>query len=326
MDDRLIDAPCGFISMDPSGCIIEVNNRYLYWLGYRREEVIGKHIETVLTKVNRMFIHTYFFPTIQLHGSVEEVYINLTNSAGDSIPVLLNARQYIQDSVPVIDCVFIQMRQRMDYEMELRSLQKTTEKAYKDREEAFAQLEKVYLEIARKQGEILQMNNELLKLSNTDKLTNISNRRFFQEELERHIEHYSKEGTVFSLLMVDIDHFKKVNDTYGHLVGDSVLIQLAGLLTQEIGPEDRIARLGGEEFVIILPETDAKEALELAVKLNKVVENADWENIDRLTVSIGASTFTKNDTEVTILNCADQALYIAKANGRNCAIHFQDVG
>lgn len=325
MEERLKEAPCGLISIDHNGCITEVNNRYLSWMGYREEEVIGKHIETFLTKVNRMFVHTYFVPTIQLHGTVEEFYINLTNSAGESVPFLLNARRYMQDDVPIIDCMFIQMKQRIDYEMELRSLQKTTEKAYKDREEAFAQLEKIYLEIERKQDEILKMNDELLKLSNTDKLTAIPNRRFFQEELERHMERYSRKGTVFSLLMVDIDHFKKVNDTYGHLVGDSVLIQLAEVLTEEVRSEDRVARLGGEEFVVILPQTDAEEAIEQARRLNKVVGNTKWETIDRLTVSIGVSTFSESDTESTILNSADQALYQAKASGRNCSIHFQEV-
>ncbi len=326
MEERLKEAPCGFISIDESGCILEVNNRFLTWMGYEEDEVVGKHMETFLTQVNRMFIHTYFFPTIQLHNSVEEFYINLTTAAGESIPVLLNARRYMQEGLAVIDCMFIQMKQRIDYELELRSLQKSTEKAYQNRKEAFVELEKVYAEIARKQSEILVMNNELLKLSNTDKLTNISNRRFFQEELERHIDRYTKEGSVFSVLMVDIDHFKKVNDTYGHLAGDSVLVQLAGLLTQEMGPDDRVARLGGEEFVIILPETNAEEALKLAVKLNKAVENANWEIIDRLTVSIGASTFSESDTEVTIVNCADLALYRAKENGRNCSIHYQEIG
>lgn len=325
MEERLKEAPCGFISIDSSGCIMEVNHRYLTWMGYRKEEVIGKHFETFLTKVNQMFIHTYFFPTIQLQGSVEEVYINLTNSAGESVPVLMNARQYMKNAVPVIDCMFIKMKQRIDYEMELRSLQKTTEKAYKDREDAFAKLEKVHAEIERKQVEILTMNGELLKLSNTDKLTAIPNRRHFQEELARHVERYYDDEIVFSVLMVDVDHFKKVNDTYGHLIGDSVLIQLASVLTQKVRAADFVARLGGEEFVIILPETDAAKALELAVQLKNKVEMTRWESINRLTVSIGVSTFSAGESEVTVLHCADQALYRAKENGRNCAIHFQEM-
>jgi len=320
-----MEAPCGLISIDSSGCIMEVNNRYLTWMGYSKEEVIGKHFETFLTKINQMFIHTYFFPTIQLQGSVEEVYINLMNSAGESVPVLMNARQYMKNDASVIDCMFIKMKQRINYEMELRSLQKTTEKAYKDREEAFAQLEKVHAEIKRKQVEVLNVNDELLKLSNTDKLTAIANRRHFQEELARHVERYHNEGIVFSVLIVDVDHFKKVNDTYGHLIGDSVLIQLASVLTQEVRPTDFVARLGGEEFVIILPETDAEKALELAVQLKNTVEVIKWQTIDRLTVSVGVSTFSAADTEVTLIHCADQALYRAKANGRNCAIHCKEI-
>ncbi|MDW0110486.1 sensor domain-containing diguanylate cyclase [Sporosarcina aquimarina] len=318
MDERLSEAPCGFISMDPSGSILEVNNRCLNWLGYMEKDLIGKHVEALLTNVNRMLIHTYFFPTIQLHGAVEEFYINLKNSDGDSIPVLLNASRSMRKEKEVIDCMFIQMKQRINYEMELRSLQKTTE-------EAFTQLEKIYMEIAKKQAEILDMNDELLKLSNTDKLTGIPNRRFFQEEMEYHMNRFTKEGIVSSLLMVDIDHFKRVNDTYGHLAGDRVLVQLAGLLRQEICKEDCVARLGGEEFVIILPNTEAEEAMKLAVKLNNAIAAANWEIIDHLTVSIGAATFTGNDNETTIVNHADQALYQAKEIGRNCAIHFDDL-
>ena len=325
MEERLQEAPCGFLSMDPGGCILEVNNRCLKWLGYEKEDVIGKHIDAFLTRVNRMFFYTYFFPTIQLKHSLEEMYINLTNEAGESIPVLMNASHYLRDGNFVIDCIFIQMKQRIDYEMELRTLQKTTEKAYQEREVAFAQLKKIYHEIEVKQREILEMNNELLLLSNTDKLTSISNRRFFQEELVRYIERYYQDGVVFSLLMIDIDHFKSVNDTHGHLSGDRVLVQLARVLTYEVAPEDLVARLGGEEFVIILPNTDRNEALKLAKKLNHAVEQANWEVIDRLTVSIGVSTFSGDDTELTILENADQALYAAKSAGRNCSIHYLDM-
>ena len=272
-----------------------------------------------------MFIHTYFFPNIQLKGSIEEVYINLTNSSGESVPILMNARQYIENGETITDCMFIQMKQGVDYEMELRSLHTTTEKAYKDREEAFIQLEKVYTEIEQKQDEILKMNEELLILSKTDKLTAIPNRRFYQEELAKHIEKYYNKNIIFSILMIDIDRFKKVNDNYGHIVGDNILIQLASVLTDQIRLNDFLARLGGEEFVIILPETAADKAIEVANKLNKNIENTKWVTIDRLTVSIGIATFSKGANEVSILHDADQALYRAKENGRNCSIHFNDI-
>ncbi len=325
MEKMLDDAPCGFFSINHHDRISKVNNRFLGWLGYERQEVLGKHIDTFLTNVNKMFIHTYFFPNIQLKGSIEEVYINLTNSSGESVPILMNARQYIENGETITDCMFIQMKQRIDYEMELRSLHKTTEKAYKDREEAFIQLEKVYTEIEQKQDEILKMNEELLILSKTDKLTAIPNRRFYQEELAKHIEKYYNKNIIFSILMIDIDRFKKVNDNYGHIVGDNILIQLASVLTDQIRLNDFLARLGGEEFVIILPETAADKAIEVANKLNKNIENTKWVTIDRLTVSIGIATFSKGANEVSILHDADQALYRAKENGRNCSIHFNDI-
>src|SRR5690606_32021742 len=108
MDDRLMKAPCGFISLDQNGYIIEANDRFLRWSEYKKEDVIGKHVETFLTKVNQMIFHSYFYPTIRLHGHVEEFFIHFRNKAGESVPFVMNASRLIQNDYEIIDCILVQ--------------------------------------------------------------------------------------------------------------------------------------------------------------------------------------------------------------------------
>ncbi|MFJ7729696.1 sensor domain-containing diguanylate cyclase [Neobacillus sp. NPDC097160] len=325
MDERLREAPCGFISIDRNGYMMEINKTFLEWMGCKQEDLVGKHFESLLTTGNKLIFHSYFYPNINLHGYVEELFINLRNQNGESVPYLMNARRLEQGSIEMIDCILVQMKKRIDYELELRTTKKQMEEAYIKKDLAFAKLEQIYLEIEKKQIELMEINSGLVEISNTDKLTGIPNRRFFQEKLEEQIEWYRKEQKTFSLLIIDIDHFKKVNDTYGHQIGDIVLVKLAIILKNQARPEDIPARFGGEEFTIILPNTDVEEAIAIAQNLNQKVEIAEWKETGSLTISIGAATFTKKDTEESIMKNADQALYASKEMGRNRATHFREL-
>ena len=325
MNERLRKAPCGFLSLTENGFIAEVNQTFLDWMGYTEEDLLGNHVECLLPRSTRLILHSYFFPNINLHGYIEELFINCRDFSGKSIPLLMNARRNEWNGNQVIDCIVVQTKRRMDYELELRSAKRKMEMAYAEKEQALAKLEEIYLEIEEKQAELLAINSELIELSNTDKLTGIKNRRFFQEKLEEQISLYHEEEIPFSLLIIDIDYFKKVNDTYGHQVGDVVLVKLAGLLENGIRSGDVVARFGGEEFTILLPGTDADRSKEIAEQLNGTVAKAAWEETGSLTVSIGAATFGEKDTETTILVNADRALYASKRNGRNRASHFNEL-
>ncbi|MGM9950227.1 MAG: sensor domain-containing diguanylate cyclase [Lysinibacillus sp.] len=325
MNERLRKAPCGFLSLTENGILTEVNQTFLDWLGYGEEDLLGHHVEDLLPRSTRLILHAYFFPNINLHGHIEELFLSFRDSSGKSIPLLLNARRNEWNGSQVIDCIVVQMKKRMDYELELRSAKRKMEEAYAEKEQALARLQQIYREIEEKQAELLAINSGLIELSNTDKLTGIRNRRFFQEKLEEQISLHHQEGIPFSLLIIDIDHFKKVNDTYGHQVGDVVLVKLAGLLESGIRSGDVVARFGGEEFTVLLPGTGADMAKEIAEQLNRTVAQAAWEETGSLTVSIGAATFSGKDTEASILVNADRALYASKRNGRNRTSHFDEL-
>lgn len=215
------------------------------------------------------------------------------------------------------------MKKRIDYEREVRQTKLLLEQAYAKKEVAYEQLQHIYEKIELKQAQLVEMNKQLVEISNTDNLTGIANRRYFQGQLTRHVESFRNQGQAFSLLIIDIDYFKHVNDTYGHPVGDLVLAQLGLILKTLAREQDTVARFGGEEFVLLLGETDEMDAIEIAQQLNKMVEETIWPTIGRLTVSIGCTTFKADDTEGSVFEHADEALYESKRNGRNRTTQYE---
>ena len=165
-------------------------------------------------------------------------------------------------------------------------------------------------------------HEEIYRLTTVDGLTQIFNKRYFMETLEREISRAQRYQRALSLIMFDLDHFKSVNDTYGHLAGDYVLKHLAGVISNRIRREDVLARYGGEEFAIILPEIDAQNALVFAEKIRRLVERTQFtfENTPLpITISVGVSTATADVAGPDeLIRLADEKLYEAKADGRNC--------
>lgn len=156
-----------------------------------------------------------------------------------------------------------------------------------------------------------------------DPLTGILNRRGFEKAASRILDESAFSGKETCLLMLDIDHFKKINDTYGHLVGDKVIRAVAEMLKSNIKGQDSVARLGGEEFVVLLPETPAAGAFAVAEHIRKSIGNGkirridSQESIGAVTVSIGVASLAENGDINQLLNQADKALYASKAQGRN---------
>ena len=151
------------------------------------------------------------------------------------------------------------------------------------------------------------------KISYTDKLTNIYNRSKFDEELTACCER----DEFFCLLLMDIDHFKKINDTYGHLVGDQVLVSLASFISEHIRSKDIFARWGGEEFILILRSEDIEAATELGRRILTQIGEKKFEVVGHITISIGATGYSPGDSPMEVVMRADKALYHSKNNGRN---------
>lgn len=167
------------------------------------------------------------------------------------------------------------------------------------------------------------------ELSVTDELTHIYNRRHFQNMLEMEWRRAKRFSRNVSLLMIDVDHFKNYNDSYGHLEGDQVLKGIAAILGEHVREVDTVARYGGEEFSIILTHTDANDALQVALKLCKMVAAHSFRNEERnidtpVTVSIGVATYPNDALNMEdLINHADIALYKAKNQGRNRVVTYQ---
>ena len=160
---------------------------------------------------------------------------------------------------------------------------------------------------------------KLGNLAFKDKLTGLFNRRFFDERIIEEWERARRYHRHLSVIMVDIDHFKKFNDTYGHQKGDEVLEAVAQILLQNSRTNDIVARYGGEEMVAILPETDIENAFQVAEKMRKAIHQGVKEKASvETTASFGVGAFSiENDTPEKILKAADEALYRAKEKGRN---------
>lgn len=164
----------------------------------------------------------------------------------------------------------------------------------------------------------LKLNNEKFKkIAITDHLTGAYNRVYFDKEIKNALGHYKRYGDIFSILLIDIDHFKKVNDNYGHNEGDNVLVQFSELIKSQLRDTDIFARWGGEEFVILISHIDKESAVLVANKIRLAIECFHFSNKYKITCSIGVTQVEKDDEETILFNRVDKALYCAKEDGRN---------
>ncbi len=171
------------------------------------------------------------------------------------------------------------------------------------------------LEIAN--SELKKEKESLYGISTTDQLTGLRNRYQIRESFDFEMAQSKRYDTDLSIIMMDIDHFKSINDTYGHSVGDQFLKEFAAILKNTLRETEMIVRWGGEEFLIIVPKADAAEANETAQRLRKQIEKKIFSSVGHRSASFGIATFTKNDSFDSMLIRADSALYAAKEHGRN---------
>ena len=175
----------------------------------------------------------------------------------------------------------------------------------------------VYVAVLSDITQLENLNNKLHAQSRSDDLTGLGNRLSFNETLERESLLSIREQKPLSIILFDIDYFKKVNDSFGHLIGDDVLADLAKLVKTEIRASDLIFRIGGEEFMLLMPNQNSKEALALAEKIRCSVVKCHFKKVGSITISLGVTEYKSNEHLNDLLARVDKALYKAKDNGRN---------
>ncbi|HEY9881924.1 MAG TPA: diguanylate cyclase [Leptolyngbyaceae cyanobacterium] len=512
IDEVLDTAPCGFLSFSDDGTIVLINATLLELLGMALNEVCGRKIECLLPIASRIFYQTHFFPLLKLHGKAEEVYFSLRSKQGESIPMLVNGTRKEKAGEFVNDCIFIPIKQRIQYEDEILKAKKTAEAAILAQQQAekiilqqtereillrkttqrihqsldlscfleiaveeirqhfradrvgifkfhpdsaysigefivesvapgfssalgklvqdrhfskrfamayqngriqatsdvdavdlqechrillarfqiranlvmpllkagalwgllcvhqcssprewqpseidfsqqianqlaiaiqqadlFEKLQKELAEREQAEARLKEINEELSQathllegLVNTDGLTRIANRRCFDDRLEQEWLRLCREKKPLSILLFDVDYFKRYNDCYGHQLGDDCLIKIAQATQQVVQrPPDLMARYGGEEFVALLPDTPLKGAIAVAENIHRAIwaltiPHQDSEVSDRITISLGIATEvpTAQRSAANLVHQADQALYRAKQQGRNQSAVF----
>ncbi|MGA6097235.1 diguanylate cyclase [Stutzerimonas marianensis] len=176
-------------------------------------------------------------------------------------------------------------------------------------------------DVATNRRQLQTANRELQRLSSTDRLTGLFNRGHWEEMLRQDYARHRRYGTNTALIMFDIDHFKKINDTYGHQAGDSVIQQTADIIRQAMRDSDIAGRYGGEEFVVLLPDTDQQGAMTLAERLRQTVEAHEVRHEAhsiRFTISLGVADLSlPTNGYAQLIEWADSALYASKSGGRN---------
>jgi two-component system, cell cycle response regulator len=180
------------------------------------------------------------------------------------------------------------------------------------------QLERLHIELQRR-------NEQLAELATSDGLTGLKNHRHFRSALETAVSFAKRQGQPLSLIMLDVDHFKSYNDTFGHPAGDEILCSLARVLRETVRDHDHVARYGGEEFVLLLPSATAEGGRVIGDRLRAAIVEFPWP-LRSVTASIGVATMCAGvQTPVALLDLADRALYHSKALGRNRVTHAEDL-
>lgn len=174
-------------------------------------------------------------------------------------------------------------------------------------------------------------NEGLIRFAFTDFLTGLKTRGYFEQQLELEIKRAERKQTPIAVLMLDIDHFKQINDNYGHHVGDQVLRDVSAVIMKDMREVDTAARYGGEEFVVVLPETTQVGAMQVAQRIRHSVEQARFfagspRAVEHLTISIGLAMFDQDaQFKRDLIDAADAALYVAKSSGRNQVVAYNEI-
>lgn len=286
----LNDFCSGHFIVNQNRTIVFCNTYITDLSGLPNEQLLNTPLANCFTKASNIFIDSYIFPLLLTESVVQESQMNWLGKDGKAIPVVAN----------------IKLGQGGN---SFWSLAVGTNR------------DKLQSELINAKNKLEEQSQALFLLATTDPLTGLLNRRELLVQADRIAHLVARNSSTFALLSIDVDFFKGINDTHGHQAGDKVLQNLAKILTQERRTDDLVARVGGEEFVLVLPNMDQENAFRFAEKLRKKIECESIDNLN-ITVSIGLVVSHKDVQKQfdELLNLSDQALYEAKRQGRNRTI------
>jgi diguanylate cyclase (GGDEF)-like protein/PAS domain S-box-containing protein len=300
-------SPSATVVVDAAGRVVMVNREAEHLFGYRDAELVGHSIEILVPEVSRANHVTYREafsedPSARPMGFQRD--LSARRRDGSIFPVEIGLNPIHTSNGIFFVSAIVDLSERKLAEQQIVKQAKMLERAF----------------------------GGLLEMASTDSLTSLWNRRAFLEQLTIQLDQAVRSGQPISVLLVDVDHFKSYNDSYGHLAGDEVLKGVAGVLRAKARQSDYVARIGGEEFGVILPETDRSGSVQLAERFRIAIDDESWPRRE-ITASFGASTVAFARTVPRpeapgfseVLAAADQALYYSKEHGRNCVTHFSDL-
>ncbi|CAM3835900.1 diguanylate cyclase [Ectopseudomonas alcaliphila] len=271
---------------------------------------------------SRIFLQTHAWPLLLRNGEFSELYLQLQSEGGQAIPVMTNARISEVDGTPEVIWLFFVAKDRQRFEAELLKAREQAQESAAQLAKANLALQSAYAQLANYAVEIQSEAEQLAQLSHTDPLTALSNRRALSVHVEQWLGSVS-DLACGSLLLIDIDHFKQINDRFGHAEGDRVLVDMAQRLLASVRSGDSVVRYGGEEFAIWLPNADLDEASDIAERVHDQIKALEVAN-ESITVSIGIASLKPCAEYLEhLLAAADKALYTAKAQGRNRSIRHE---
>ncbi|MBI2234241.1 MAG: diguanylate cyclase [Micavibrio aeruginosavorus] len=299
---------------------------YVYYAGISPE--VSRAIDILVANKQKITedrcrdLHTRFLS----EARNEEMIRRAGDQINATIKNVTGAVRDVHDATASYSCTLETVSEKMSKVQKPEEVRAIVQTVMADTKEMLQRNQKLEAELDKSSAlmEVLQRDLEQVrKEAMTDGLTGLSNRKAFDAAIARVSEEAQASNTTFTLLMVDIDHFKSFNDNYGHQIGDQVLRLVARTLVEGVKGRDIAARYGGEEFAIILPETTLSagvavgNSLRKAVATKDVINRSTGEKLGRITMSVGVAEFTSGEPTEDLIERADAALYTAKHNGRN---------
>lgn len=308
--------PCGFLATNLENQITAINSTLCEWLNIGQDDVLGKNLSQLLPISSRLLFLGNILPSLQLNLLVEENYLIFKVANAENLPLMLNAKKIEHDGHSYFSYALMKMNRRHLIEAQLIEERHKAKRITEEKEAINLELKLTQQALLEKHEKLVKLNEELEVLSHTDTLTQLHNRRYYEGVLANQVALFNRHQIPFCLVILDIDFFKSINDRFGHENGDLVLTQVSAQLQTHQREVDTVARIGGEEFALILPNTTLASAIEVANRHRTGIEQMQL-SVGAVTASFGVAEIQAGFDCTMLYSQADQALYRAKQNGRN---------